>query len=986
MKKLLLPVLLLCTAPVWAFLFSPGTRLKTVSTEYFDIIFSERTEASAFHLASRVDDIYDRVAALLGEEPDMRIPVVLSDVEADPNGFAILYPDTKIVIYDVPPDPESSIGNYRDYLVYLFTHELTHAVSLNIRGSAWERVRGIFGDYYTAPNNTWMMPMHMIEGVTVSFESLEGNGRLNDPYIRQHLIQAALEDEFLTSPAASGALDQFPFASAYYFYGGHFSRYLQETYGMELYADLWEETGKGWIIPGFSGAFQRVYGKKLKDEWEAFAAGFVPEEEPGEPPAFLIETPDYIVDMAAHDRLLYYISGYSGGLHVLDTATGKNRFLLELENPVSTTMSLSADGSRLVLGLLENTAGGTRRVVRVYDLERRGFTDIVIPDLRQPSFVSGGIAGVLVRDGIISLGIHKNGEADILLKAPSGGVLGRIEEVTDGRYVFIANVEGRRDLYLYDEGSGAVNRIVLPLEGETWPRGMTVRDGKIFFTYNNDASFYRLGMIDGMRFYRQSGTVFGGVFHPAPAGDRLFHASLGSDGWYLAEYPEPVSGLISAGRIVLEPADAFLAPGRGGNGLGEEPPVSGEYSALRGMAPHFVFPYVDPGTLVFDDEGRPRVNGLDFIGLQTYGADPAEGNEWSAYGGYVWRTPFAEAGFEVRNTSLPVGLSFRVSDSLVTSDNAGDSYRQSSLAAGFSLDRDNPVSGVRYGIRGNGGAMFGAPEESGDVGAYGWNYQDRTFSGNLTASAGFSPSPITDVSAVTRGSLTATGGVAGPLSISRQATLSLLGERSFTRHWSVTGEAGVLHYAEPLPAEEIRLSVRAGNLHALFPGFLDYEGISLTAGTDYRPADGLWKAEGNLVAAPPVLPVYLRMYGALSGGDVFTTDGVREFRYASRYPVFTEFSDRGPLSNFYTGGDVEVGLFNLEVQRKMWLLPLFLNRLNLSTGYRAAWNGGPYYHSAFARFGFTFSPLIGSYSRVHLSFTMEGAYSFTDGEFSFSFF
>ncbi len=980
-------MLLLCAAPLGAFHFAPGTRLKVVRTEYFDIIYSDRTEESAFHLAAEADRIYEQVAVLLGEEPSLRIPVVVSDIEADTNGYTILYPYTKIVLYDVPPEPESSIGNARDYLLYLFTHELTHAVSLNIRGPLWQFIRPVFGDYFTAPNDTWMMPMSMIEGVTVSFESLEGYGRLNDPYIRQYLLQASLEDEFLTAPQASGALDRFPFSSAYYFYGGFFSRYLQETYGMESYADLWHETGKGWIIPGLSGAFRRVYGERLKEEWDIFQEDFAWQGGPPKEPELLMEEPDYIIDLTGMGDNLYYISSYDNGVHAYDTVTGDDRFLTALQNPGAASVDVSADGKRLALGLLEDTEEGTMRVTRIYDLEKQVFSGTVVPGIRDSVFISGGLAGVLVQDNSTHLAVNRNGETQTLLEGPPGVVFGSLRELRPGVYVFLAQVDGERDLYIYHEKEGRTERIVLPLEGSAYPRGLRVHNGRIFFSFNNDLSLYRLGMITDGRLYIQDDPVSGGVFNPVVRDDRLFYAGLFARGWFLASSPFAESDLTEIGRIVLEPSDAFTRPGASGRSPEYEADVDGDtYSPAKYMAPEFVLPYISSGSVVLDNSGHIEVTGFDVVGLQTYISDPAEGNELSLAGGYAWRNPFADAAVEWNRTVSPVGISLGLYDNLLYSDDMYDSYRRSSVALGVSMKDTDPVSGIRYGIELAGRSDFSAPETEGETVPYNWQYSMQNYSAGFAADAGILLPSRTDLSLYTRGVLSAYGNPGSPLTFTRYFLSSVSAERTFPGYWNITGSTGLLYDMDPLPAVEINLSAGGGNFHSFYPGFMDHEGFFMNGYTDYRFTDGLWKVEAEVIWAPPEIPLFFRFYGAWSTGEVFTTDGVRRFYYPSRYPVFTEFSNRGPLSTYYTGGDLELGLFNLEVQRKAWFFPLFLNRINMAAGYRAAYNGGPYYHSLFARLGMTFSPLIGSYSRLHITMRFEAAYSLTDGEFSFSLF
>jgi len=71
----------------------------------------------------------------------------------------------------------------RDVDEMIVAHELTHALSLTIKHPFWGFWNAVFGN--SVMPTTWMSPLYMTEGVTVSFESLDGDGRVNDPLVRE---------------------------------------------------------------------------------------------------------------------------------------------------------------------------------------------------------------------------------------------------------------------------------------------------------------------------------------------------------------------------------------------------------------------------------------------------------------------------------------------------------------------------------------------------------------------------------------------------------------------------------------------------------------------------------------------------------------------------------------------------------------------------------------------------------------------------------
>ena len=102
-----------------------------------------------------------------------RVPVVITPDIGIFNGYTNPFPYMHIVLYDSALD----IGwtafkdNFRD----LFLHELTHAVSLQIKAPWASFLSGIFGSWVLP--GLLNAPEFMVEGVAVSFESADGIGR-----------------------------------------------------------------------------------------------------------------------------------------------------------------------------------------------------------------------------------------------------------------------------------------------------------------------------------------------------------------------------------------------------------------------------------------------------------------------------------------------------------------------------------------------------------------------------------------------------------------------------------------------------------------------------------------------------------------------------------------------------------------------------------------------------------------------------------------
>jgi hypothetical protein len=217
-------------------LYKPFTSFRVIQTEHFDIIFPIESESSARLLASYADRIYNQVSSLLGIDVRGRIPVTFSPHTDMFNGYYNLA-FNHIVIFDTPMDIEWT--TFANNLEGIFIHELTHAISLNTRSPFYQFVHRIFGNWVSP--SLFNVNYFMTEGVTISFESLDGSGRSNDPFAKQYLRQAIFEDKFLTPFQASGVFDRPIQPRGYWYeYGGLFSTWLIQNYGMEKYAELWQ--------------------------------------------------------------------------------------------------------------------------------------------------------------------------------------------------------------------------------------------------------------------------------------------------------------------------------------------------------------------------------------------------------------------------------------------------------------------------------------------------------------------------------------------------------------------------------------------------------------------------------------------------------------------------------------------------------------------------------------------------------------------------
>lgn len=241
-------------------------KLMVVKTRWFDIIYPERCEASAAILYEKADEVYDEVTAQYGLTPAFRMPVVITPAVEQFNAFWTAVPYNHIAIYDTGVSGKSELAVFSETLLSTFRHELTHAVTYNMKDKAWQLTGKILGDCITPGMLT--VTTGMAEGATLPSESAAGEGRLNDEYAKHYVKQAKIEGNFPSYHDVSGAADVSPGGSPYYF-NGAFHQWLQEKYGLQAYAQFWFRVvnGKNFTI---SGAFKKAFGIKLKTAWKLF--------------------------------------------------------------------------------------------------------------------------------------------------------------------------------------------------------------------------------------------------------------------------------------------------------------------------------------------------------------------------------------------------------------------------------------------------------------------------------------------------------------------------------------------------------------------------------------------------------------------------------------------------------------------------------------------------------------------------------------------
>ncbi len=370
------------------FVFNCSAESRYIKTEFFDIFYKPEGEKSAVHIANHADDFYREIASKLDVDTFMRFPVTIYSDTEQCNAYYSSFPYSRIVVNDTVPD-STELAVYSDTLLSIFYHELVHAVTLTIN---IDRFPLRIGDMYTIEG---ILTTQMIkEGATVSMESLDGEGRINDGESMHYVIQAKAEDSVPNPYESSGVRDRYPAAKYAYYLGGAFADYLQKTYGLEKYAELWHGISDGQIglFSILEKTYSIVYGKDLTALWKDFVES-IPLQEFTDFTEITEILSDGSYDCLTHvpgtDRDFVYASYIDSGVFYAEyksDGTYRHRKLFSADTGLN-VLSVSPDGRYLaVIGLepREEDVYG----LRFFDMAKRKFTGAALDSVLNAGFMT----------------------------------------------------------------------------------------------------------------------------------------------------------------------------------------------------------------------------------------------------------------------------------------------------------------------------------------------------------------------------------------------------------------------------------------------------------------------------------------------------------------------------------------------------------------------------------------------------------------------
>ncbi|MEO8430439.1 MAG: hypothetical protein ABI592_02940 [Acidobacteriota bacterium] len=248
----------------------PSAGWRTIETPHFRVHFPAPFEAWAGRAASALEGVHARVADYIGYSPARRIDVLVSDPEADSNGLAYPYLDRPFIeLWATPPDPDSGLGDFRDWTELLATHEVAHILHLtrprNRPGWLARLVPLPVGPVFLNS------PRWLAEGYATLVEgALTGSGRPASSYRASVLRRFAIEGK-LPSYGALNGTGGWLGGSMAYLVGSSYLEWLEAREGSGSLRNLWKRMAsrRGG---DFEKAFRAIFGRRPEDLYDRFRA------------------------------------------------------------------------------------------------------------------------------------------------------------------------------------------------------------------------------------------------------------------------------------------------------------------------------------------------------------------------------------------------------------------------------------------------------------------------------------------------------------------------------------------------------------------------------------------------------------------------------------------------------------------------------------------------------------------------------------------
>ena len=376
MKRLFCSALVFFFAvSVFAGVMGLPRKVYSLSTQYFDFLFSKESTGTAKVLADKADNFYLQAKKDFENDYDFKTLVVISP---DSDVLSVRYspvPYNRIIVYEGKKQLEQEV--FSDGLLDLFRYEVIRAVSQSVKSDFVQKASKIIGGDSFQPVALMNMPFSFLEGAVNANLEEDGTGLLDDNWNLQILMQMKLEKRFPSLMQLYGAMDIYPGEKFSQIAGSAFCAYIQQRWGIDKFIQFWAESGKLHFFKVNKWIFQQIYGQQIEEVWNDFLesiplpqvmednSSFFFDFDNDSVYKFLIHTPYGFV---WYDKLKHEVDIYD------DYSVIQMRQFLFFAADV-TNLQASPDGRYLIISYIQNgnRENLKKNVTEVYDLKQRFF-------------------------------------------------------------------------------------------------------------------------------------------------------------------------------------------------------------------------------------------------------------------------------------------------------------------------------------------------------------------------------------------------------------------------------------------------------------------------------------------------------------------------------------------------------------------------------------------------------------------------------------
>jgi len=622
----------------------PGLDYHTITTKHFHVHYFTGLEDLAKKVAVTCEEAHQLLSPLFDWVPASRTHVFVTDKLDSANGSAQVYGRNFITIFGMPPESDSVLGYYDDWIRILVYHEYVHILHLDTVTGPLSWVNALIGKQLN-PNQ--LLPRWLIEGLAVYHESARtGTGRVNSSLYQMWLRAEALSSDPLDLGQVSNSPTRWPFGSTPYLMGGFFMHWVHEQVGEACFTQFNKIYG-GKVIPyAINQSFKKACGSTYDELWRDFSTYIIAKS----------HAERVAVRAAGETRLEFVTEGGGdskwpalrpGGKEVsylradlfdhpiyetYDEGSGKRRELLEL-NAGAGPSAWAPDAERLVFTratIEENVY--TFQDLFVHDATRGTTTQLTTSErAREPMPSPDGTQLAYVR--------NRAGTMELVVREFTDRGVSRAERVLvsgldhpwdddrhwqqiatpvwspDGKHIVFSwwRLDLRqRDLWRIEVETGELEPLMrdeaMDLDPYFGP------DGLLYFS-SDRTGIYNIHAMDleTRKVWRLTNVVMG-VFTPRPSADgsTIYVTTYGKRGYDIAKFERP-----SLEGMPLATASTQHVAWRGYPEIDEELEVE-PYRPARWLAPLVVFPSLSAATS--GAALSANVQGYDPLRRHTYSA------------------------------------------------------------------------------------------------------------------------------------------------------------------------------------------------------------------------------------------------------------------------------------------------------------------------------------------------------------------------------